>query len=276
MKTLNDNMDNMKNDTYSNIEELLQDGKKKLVAFLGSSKSGTSFLLNNIASLLSSKGVDVAIFDATSNKSSYYIYTKSLDSLRKIAYKSIEKLGQGIASGIKVNENLTVYTGLPNESEYLLKSNNILQTLIKNHTLVLIDCDFNTPIEYFSYAQEVYLIQSMDILSIQPFTEALSRIEEKGLVNENKFRIVINKFLEIDGLSEKEIIGGMAFYNEPAMSYMRQLFNKNSVRYMTINFEEDIYKRYIKCVNQCEISLYGYSSEFLQSLELLADNVYHN
>ncbi len=273
MKTLSDNMTNVEQETYDNIYDLLQ-GNKKIVAFVGSSKSGTSFLLNTTAKLLSSKGINVAILDATKNKSSYYIYTKSQDGLRKIAWKSIEKLSQGIANGIKADENLTVYTGLPNEKEFLEKVESVLRTLIKNHTVILIDCDYDTPIDYFKYAQEIYLVQSMDILAIQPFTEALSKIEEKGLIEERKFRIIINKFLKIDGVSEKEIIGGMAFYNEPAMSYMKQLFNKNTIRYMVIPFDEDICTRYIKGVSQCEISLNGYSNEFLQILGVLADNIY--
>lgn len=35
-----------------------------------------------------------------------------------------------------------------------------METLVKNHSLILIDCDFNTPIEYFAKAQELYLVQS--------------------------------------------------------------------------------------------------------------------
>jgi hypothetical protein len=35
----------------------------------------------------------------------------------------------------------------------------ILENLVKRHVAVLIDCDFNTPIEYFANAQEIFLVQ---------------------------------------------------------------------------------------------------------------------
>ena len=63
------------NDKGIVIEDFLKD-KKKLISFLGSSKSGTSFLINSIATFLSMQGVDVAILDTTKNKNSYFIYTK--------------------------------------------------------------------------------------------------------------------------------------------------------------------------------------------------------
>ena len=43
-------------------------GDKKIVAFVGTSKNGTSFLVNNLAVYLSNKGIDTAILDLTKNK----------------------------------------------------------------------------------------------------------------------------------------------------------------------------------------------------------------
>ena len=51
----------------------------------------------------------------------------------------------------------------------------ILETLVTDHTLVLIDCDFETPMEYIEKSQEIYLIQSMDVLTIQPLTAFFKR-----------------------------------------------------------------------------------------------------
>ena len=42
--------------------------EKKIVTFVGTSKNGTSFLVNNLALSLSKKGIDVAILDATKNR----------------------------------------------------------------------------------------------------------------------------------------------------------------------------------------------------------------
>lgn len=275
MKTLNDDIIHIEKDKYSNIniEELLV-RDKRLVTFVGTSKSGTSFLINNLADLLSSKGINTAILDATQNKSSYYIYTKNEESLRKIAFSSIENLSNGVADGIKVKNNLTVYTAVPGENKFLQKAEPVLETLIKNHSLILIDCDLKTSVDYFAYAQEIYLVQSMDVLSIQPLTEALAEMQNKGILDETKIRIIINKFVETAALTEKEIIGGMAFYNDPTMSYMKQLFNKNTVKYMTIPFEQAIYERYLGELANCNINVKGYSGVFLQILEQLGKSVY--
>ena len=80
-----------------------------------------------------------------------------------------QDLLNGVPNGIQANKNLTVYTSLPNE-DIIRNAGQILKTLISNYSIVLTDCDFQTPISYFSYAQEVYLVQSMDVLTIQPLT----------------------------------------------------------------------------------------------------------
>ena len=87
---------------------------KKIVTFVGTSKNGTSFIVNNIAEYMSTvMGVNTAILDTTKNRNSYYIYTKNEEQLRNIATHSIEGLAQGVAQGISANKNLTVYTSLP-------------------------------------------------------------------------------------------------------------------------------------------------------------------
>ena len=75
-------------------------GDKKIITFVGTSKNGTSFIVNNLAELLSSTGVNVAILDTTRNKNSYYIYTNNEEELRGIATHSIYDLTQGIANVI--------------------------------------------------------------------------------------------------------------------------------------------------------------------------------
>ena len=89
--------------------------EKKIVTFVGTSKNGTSFLVNNLALSLSKKGIDVAILDATRNRNAYYIYTENEEDLRQIAEKSIPNLINGVAAGLKVDKNLTVYTALPDD-----------------------------------------------------------------------------------------------------------------------------------------------------------------
>ena len=50
----------------------------------------------------------------------------------------------------------------------------------------------------------------MDILTIQPLTEVLSNMRNKGVLQDEKLRIIINKYMNIQGITEKEIIGAMA------------------------------------------------------------------
>lgn len=257
----------------TNIASMLTKNQK-IVAFVGTSKNGTSFLVNNTAELLSQKGINVAILDLTRNKNAYYIYTENEESLRNIAYSCIENLKVGNAQGIQVHKNLTVYTTLPSgeqeESDYA----NILETLTKNYSLVILDCDFETNYNYFVQAQEIYLVQSLDILTIQPLTAFLRNLKAKNVLNPEKIRIVLNKMINLKSVTERAIIGGMAYYNDPAMSFMTELFNKDTVKYCTIPFEEQTYARYLDGIINCKVTLNGYSKNFMANLNTLADMVY--
>lgn len=247
---------------------------KKIVAFVGASKSGTSFLVNNLACLFSSIGVKTAILDMTKNKNSYYIYTNNDENLRNVAYTSIEKLENGVSEPIRIDRNLEVYTAMPNDGKDYSNTEAILSTLVQNSSLVLIDCDFDTDYGYFANSQEIYLVQSMDILTIQELTGFLRELKTKGILDQEKLRIVINKELKVRNLSSKAVIGGMSFYNDPAMSYMTELFNKDKIRACTIPFDENVYARYLEGIVNCVISINGYPKGFINNLKILGNMVY--
>lgn len=260
---------------YDNVDITnLLTSDKKVACFVGTSKNGTSFIVNNIADITARMGIDTAILDTTKNRNSYYIYTKNEEDLRKVAMNSIPNLVQGIANGIQVNRNLTVYTSLPEETEGIENAGTILQTLLKKHSLVLIDCDFNTPLQYFEKTQEIYLVQTFDILTIQPLTAFLRELKSKNILDQNKLRIVLNKALKLRGVNDKSIIGGMAYYNDPAMSFMTELFDKNTIRYVGVPFNEEVYTRYMENIINCEVSTKGYPKNILQILNSLADMIY--
>ncbi len=247
---------------------------KKIVTFLGSTKNGVSFLVNNLAEIFASVGINTAILDMTKNRNSYYIYTQNEENLRQIAYTSIEKLQQGTAEGIRVKQNLTVYTALPNDGKNYSNVEAILSTLVQNHSLILIDCDYDTNPAYFASCQEIYLVQSMDILTIQPLTAFLRDLKTQGVFEPEKVRVVINKELKVRGLTNKAIIGGMSSYNDPAMSFMTELFDKESVKYCSIPFEEMAYSKYLEGMLNCKVSISGYSKNFMNKLRVLGDMVY--
>lgn len=248
--------------------------EKKVITFVGTSKNGTSFIVNNVAEYLSKLGVNVALLDATKNKNAYYIYTKNEENLRKTAANCFQNLILGNAYGVQTNPNLTVYTGLPMEKEQIKNYGPIIETLVKNHTCVLIDCDYDTPIEYFENAQEIYLVQSMDILTIQPLTAFLRELKSKNVLDESKIRIVINKYLRLKGVASKNIIGGMAFYNDPEMSFMTELFDRNNVQYTEVPFNEEVYVKYLSGIAECDISSNNYPKEFKNVLNNLSSKVY--
>lgn len=262
------------NNQEANLESLLSKDKK-IVAFLGTTKNGTSFLVNNLAQILSNQGIKTAILDLTKNRNAYYIYTKNEEALRKTAFSCIEDLEQGIVNGIKVNNNLDVYTSLPGEANSIEEGYaSILETLVKNYSLILLDCDFTTQYQYLKNAQEIYLVQSMDVLTIQPLTAYLRDLKAKGILEQSKLRVVINKFTKVRSVTEKAIIGGMAFYNDPAMSFMTELFNRETVPYCTIPFDGQVYSKYLEGLVNCNISVNGYSKEVILALRKLANMVY--
>ena len=247
---------------------------KKIVSFVGTTKNGTSFIVNNAAHLLASMGISTAILDMTKTRNAYYIYTNSEEQLMNIAKESINKLRSGIAEGVRVNKNLTVYTSLPEDDNEYTDVDTILATLVKNYSVVLIDCDFDTPMEYFGAAQEIYLVQSMDVLTIQPLTAFLRNMQSRGVLRQEKIKIVINKSVNIRSVPIKTLIGGISKYNDPSMSYMKDLFDKDMVPYCVIPFEVQNYIKYLDSVITCTISLNGYSKSFMSSLKQLCNMIY--
>ena len=264
--------------TYQQHEDIdissLLTANKKVACFIGTSKNGTSFVVNNLAKITSSMGIDTAILDTTKNRNSYYIYTKNEEELRNTAMNCVNNLLNGNALGINAGKNLTVYISLPTETEGIENAGAILQTLLQKHSLVLIDCDFDTPMEYFQKTQEIYLVQTFDVLTIQPLTAFLRELKSKNILDQNKLRVILNKAVKIRGINDKTIIGGMAYYNDPAMSFMTELFDKATVRYITIPFDEDVYAKYLEGVINCEISIKGYPKNIVQIFQELSNIVY--
>ena len=246
----------------------------KLVAFVGTSKNGTSFLVNSIAEILSKKGIKTAILDLTQNKNSYYIYTQNDEELRKIAFSCIDNLNNGVPKGIEVSKNLTVYTTLPDRHNELNNFEAVLKTLVQNYSLVIMDCDYETNYAYFNLAKEIYLVQSFDILTIQPLTAFLRNLKSRNILDPEKLRIVLNKVLRVRSITERVIIGGMSSYNDPSMSYMTELFDKDNIQYCSIPFDQEAYSRYLDGLVNCEISTKGYPKNIMAGLEKLGNMIY--
>lgn len=267
------NIANIENTESSDLDKLLT-SDKKVVAFVGTSKNGTSFLINNVAEILSNQGIKTAILDLTQNRNSYYIYTKNEEALRTKAINCTSKLLEGVAEGVEVNKNLDVYTSLPGENNGIEDYQKILSTLVQKYSLILLDCDFKTELGYISKSQEIYLVQSMDVLTIQPLTAYLRDLKAKNILDQNKLRVVINKYVKVRSVTEKTIIAGMAFYNDPSMSFMTELFNRENIKYTVVPFEMQTYTKYLEGLINCNITTNGYSKDFMNSLRKLGNMVY--
>ena len=258
----------------TNYDNLLS-SDKKVVAFVGTSKNGTSFIVNNIAKILSDNGIDTAILDATQNKNSYYIYNNNDDSLRTDAANSLEDLTHGIRGGMKVSRNLSVYSEIPGQnSSKINEVGPILENLAKNYSATLIDCDFSTPYGYFANAQEIYLVQSMDVLTIQPITAFLKELKNRDILDQKKIRIIINKAVRLRGITPKQIVGGMSRYNNPEMSMMTELFDRNAIIPIEIPFDVDVYAKYLEGLAECNVSINKYPRDFQNILNKLSNIIY--
>lgn len=247
---------------------------KKVVAFVGTTKNGTSFVVNNVAEMLASTGISTAILDMSTNKNAYYVYTNNEEQLMKTAKDSIYKLRNGVAEGVKVNRNLSIFTSLPEEQNDYSDAETILSTLLKNFSVVLVDCDFDTPMEYFDRAQEIYLVQSMDVLTMQPLTAFLRNLQSKNILRQEKLKVVINKSVKIKSVSVKRLIAGIANYNDPSMTIMKNLFDPERITYCELPFETQNYIKYLDSMINCSISINGYTKQFIMALKQLAGIVY--
>ena len=247
---------------------------KKVVSFVGTTKNGTSFIVNNVAHMLASMGIETAILDMTKTRNAYYIYTNSEERLMETAKKSIYKLRSGIAEGLRVTKNLTVYTTVPNDDSDYSDIDSILSTLLNNYSVVLIDCDFNTDMRYFEASQEIYLVQSMDVLTIQPLTSFLRDLQSRGILRQEKLKIVINKAVNIKSVPIKALIGGLSKYNDPSLTVMKDLFDKDNIRYCVVPFETENYVKYLDSLITCNVSLNGYTKPLINALKELSNMIY--
>ena len=249
--------------------------KGKIVSFVGTTKNGTSFVVNNLAQYISQNNVKVAILDVTQNKNAYYMFTNNDPKLMQVASTSIQNLAAGNINGIKVNNNLTVFTSLPGDLNVnMANPNQVINTLQNNFDVCLIDSDFETDVNYFTQSNEIYLVQTMDAFTIQPLTKFLSSLKSRNILDENKLRVVINKYVKLKRLDYKLIIGGMSKYNEPSMTLQRDLFNPDIIKSVIIPFSEKNYAKYLEEIAMCQLSLNDYTQDLLSALENLKQMVF--
>ena len=247
---------------------------KKVVAVVGPNKSGTTFILNAIADNITEKKVPTAILDMTKDKGVYYIYNRDDSKLRKIALDCMKNLSNGIDSFIPVNKYLHVYTSIPGtleENRRNYKHKTLLETVKRNNNLILMDCDFTTPFEYFEQASEIYIVQDLDILKLQETTMFLRELKSKN-IDMSKIRVVINRYVKTV-LTPKRLIEGLSYYNDPEMSFVDELLT-GKVIYTVVPYSLENYAKYIEGLYKNNISYKTYSQDFKDAIEQLCLQIY--
>ena len=256
----------------ANYDEPRRIDFKKMVLFVGSNKSGTTFTVNAVAHALAAQKITVGMLDMTRDKSMYYIYNQDDRDLRNIASECMQKLSEGIDSYIPVKRNLKVYTSVSSsDSRKAYRNRTVIDTVREANNLVIVDADFSTPFEYFEKANEIYIVQDLDIIKIQETTLFLRELKNKS-IDMNKIRIVINKYVKTM-LTPKKLIEGLSYYNDPQMSFIDELLS-NKVPYFIIPFAVENYVKYIEGMLKNELDYKKYTPEFTEAINALANSVF--
>ncbi|MGE5473025.1 MAG: hypothetical protein ACM3UU_02255 [Ignavibacteriales bacterium] len=244
---------------------------RKVVCFVGAHKSGTTFLINAIASYLTRRGIKTAIFDATRNKDSYFIYAINNENSREVAAKSLFSLSQGRDLPLEVNR-MSVYTAIPGHTP---KENmdyvKMVELAKSKNSVVLIDCDFDSPLELFKICQNIYIVQDMDILNLQPITSFLRELKYRG-IDLQKGKVIVNKHVKC-ALPAKRVIEGISYYSNPEMTIYDELFVKN-INYYIIPFDDGNQRKYLEGLYLCKLNYTDFTEDFKEALEHLASSVY--
>ena len=256
----------------ANYDEPRRIDFKKMVLFVGSNKSGTTFTVNAVAHALAAQKITVGMLDMTRDKSMYYIYNQDDRDLRNIASECMQKLSEGIDSYIPVKRNLKVYTSVSSsDSRKAYRNRTVIDTVREANNLVIVDADFSTPFEYFEKANEIYIVQDLDIMKIQETTLFLRELKNKS-IDMNKIRIVINKYVKTM-LTPKKLIEGLSYYNDAQMSFIDELLS-NKVPYFIIPFAVENYVKYIEGMLKNELDYKKYTPEFTEAINALANSVF--
>ncbi len=244
---------------------------RKTVCFVGAPKTGTTFCINAIGTFLAKKKVKTAIVDMTRKRDSYTIYTYDNTGKRNIAGQSLRYASSGKNEPL-IYDKLSIYTAVPGEDRKSYNPNVLVDTIIKNNNVVLIDADFSTPIDYFRRAQDIYVVQDMNVLNIQQITMFLKELKQRGIGME-KIKIVINKYVDCE-LTSKDIIDGIATYTSYDLKMFDELFNPKKIQYFILPFDVANYKKYVEMVYKYSNKFSTFTKEFQTNLDQIINSIY--
>lgn len=244
---------------------------KKTVIFVGAPKTGTTFCINAIGTYLAKQKIKTAMVDMTRKRDLYTIYTYDNTGKRNIAGESMRYASAGKNEPL-VYDKLSVYTAVPGEDRKAYNPNVLVETVAKNNNIVLIDADFSTPLDYFRLANDIYIVQDMNVLNIQQVTMFLRELKQRG-IGMDKIKIVINKFVDCS-LTSKDIIDVMATYTSYDLKMYDELFNPKRIQYFILPFDVDNYTKYIEMVFKYSNKFASFTPNFQQNLNQIINSIY--
>lgn len=244
---------------------------RKTVIFVGAPKVGTSFCINAIGTYLAKQKIKTAIVDMTRKRDMYTIYTYDNTGKRNIAGDSMKYASNGKNEPL-IYDKLSIYTAVPGEDRKSYNPNLLVETISKNNNVVLIDADFSTPLDYFRLANDIYIVQDMNILNVNQITMFLRELKQRGIGME-KVKIVINKYVDCS-LSSKDIIDGIATYTSYDLKMFDELFNPKRIQYFVLPFNVENYKKYIDMVYKYSNKFASFSKDFQENLNAVINSIY--
>ncbi|MBR5227701.1 MAG: hypothetical protein IKV94_03595 [Clostridia bacterium] len=262
----------MEKEVVRSVYEVPKD-YKKVVCMIGAPKSGTTFCINGIATMLFRRNIKVAIVDLTKKRDTYTLYTYDNEGKRAIAAESMKYASNGLNEPL-VYGKLSVYTGIPGEDRKHYNATNVVQTAMNHNSVVLIDCDFSTPVDYYRLAQEIYIVQDMNVLNVNQITMFLKEIKSRGIPM-NKVKIIINKHVRC-GLTSKAIIDGIATYSSLDLNMIdpEPLFNTSEMQYYILPFDQENYTKYVEMMYKSNNTFSTFTKDFRTALEQITNAIY--
>ncbi len=244
---------------------------RKTVCFVGAPKVGTTFCINAIGTYLAKQKVKTAIVDLTRKRDMYTIYTYDNTGKRNIAGDSLKYASSGKNEPL-IYDKLSIYTAVPGEDRKSYNPSVLVDTIVKNNNVVLIDADFSTPLDYFRLAQDIYIVQDMNILNISQVTMFLRELKQRG-IGMDKIKIVINKYVDCS-LTSKDIVDGIATYTSYDLKMFDELFNPKRIQYFILPFDVENYKKYIEMVYKYSNKFSSFTKEFQNNLNQIINTIY--
>ena len=188
----------------------------------------------------------------------------------------MSNLSTGTANAVPIgrNRNLSLYTTIPKGNEDNRKGyrhRNLVDTAKRNCNLLIIDCDFSTPFEYFEQAQDIYIVQDLDLIKIVETKEFFRELKARHM-DWSKLRMVFNNVVPSKITTKKLLNDALTYYSDISETYTEEF--ERIKRYIDIPLNPLNYANYVESIGIGRINYDKFTPEFRQAIETLSTMVY--